>query len=53
MGCSRCAQIPQELVCLRCGQWAFEEGEKEHGKMVRVDRAEIGKKIAAIAKSIP
>ena len=35
MGCSKCAQIPQEVVCLRCKDWALIEGEKEHGKMIR------------------
>src|SRR3990167_4552206 len=35
MGCNRCAQIPQELVCLRCHDWALDGGEKEHGLMMR------------------
>ena len=35
MGCSKCAQIPRELVCLKCHEWAMDEGEKEHGKMMR------------------
>lgn len=35
MGCSKCAQMPSELVCLRCGDWAMEEGEKEHGRMMK------------------
>lgn len=35
MGCHKCCQIPQEIVCLRCHDWALDAGEAEHGKMMR------------------
>ena len=34
MGCEKCAQLPQELICLKCHDWALAEGEQEHGKML-------------------
>jgi len=50
MGCNKCAQMPAELVCFRCNDWAMDEGEKEHGRMVR-DR-EMGKEAMRLAKSL-
>ncbi len=35
VGCNRCTQIPQEIVCLRCHDWALPAGEQEHGRMMR------------------
>ena len=35
LGCSGCAQMPAELVCLRCHDWAYAAGEQEHGRMMR------------------
>ena len=35
MGCNRCTQIPQEIVCLKCNDWALPDVEREHGKMMR------------------
>lgn len=37
MGCEKCCQIPEELVCLRCHDWATADGEREHGKMLSKD----------------
>lgn len=34
MGCFICAHPPVELVCLNCHDWATEEAEREHGKMI-------------------
>jgi len=52
MGCSRCAQIPQELVCLKCNDWALPEGEREHGKMMYMDKTALKKKVAELVKSV-
>ena|SRR3990167_8005366 len=34
LGCKFCAQIPSELICLRCHDWATDEAETEHGNML-------------------
>lgn len=33
MGCNRCCQIPQEILCLKCEQPALNNGKEEHGKI--------------------
>ena len=35
MGCSSCCQIPSELICGRCQDWATRAGFERHGAMVR------------------
>lgn len=35
IGCSVCVQVPQEPICLVCHDWATDEAEQEHGKMVK------------------
>ena len=34
MGCYWCAQRKSELVCLSCNDWALDDGEAEHGRMI-------------------
>ena len=34
LGCEKCCQVPQEIVCLRCNEWGLTDGEREHGKML-------------------
>ena len=48
MGCFICAHPPVELICLRCHDWACDEGEKEHGKIV-VNRAAASVGISRVA----
>lgn len=50
MGCIRCTQIPQEVFCLNCRDWALEVGEKEHGKVL--PRAQGVKLFAELIKEI-
>lgn len=43
LGCSLCVQIPRELVCLRCHDWADLQGLEAHGAMVpKVKQEAIG-----------
>jgi hypothetical protein len=39
MGCSSCIEIPRELICLRCHDWADLAGLEAHGPMVRRNRS--------------
>lgn len=34
MGCSTCCEIPMEIVCLNCKDWALEVGLEKHGRMI-------------------
>lgn len=53
MGCGACVQIPQELVCLNCHDWADEKGLKAHGPMVpRERRVEAIKAVFEVAKRV-
>ena len=38
MGCHKCATVPQEVVCLRCHNWALDEGEAAHGKLLPFEK---------------
>lgn len=40
MGCSFCCQIPRELLCLNCKDWAKQAGIDAHGHIVGMNRAE-------------
>ena len=50
LGCKLCAQIPSELICLRCHDWATNEAEQEHGAMV--NRGLAASKLAALVISL-
>lgn len=39
MGCSVCAERIDDMVCLRCNDWATDAAERQHGKMVPHDVA--------------
>jgi len=41
MGCFWCAQCPAELACLNCRDWATDEAEREHGRIVPRDSTAI------------
>ena len=46
MGCHRCCQITQEILCLKCKQWAVKVGEEEHRKIPsREDGIELFKEL--------
>lgn len=34
MGCSHCCELPSELLCLICNNWADRRGVKHHGNIV-------------------
>jgi hypothetical protein len=38
MGCSACCEIPSELVCLNCRDWARPAGLLKHGPMVAAEK---------------
>ena len=52
LGCAGCAQNPQELVCLRCHDWALNAGEREHGKMIRPGNPAVKKFIESLGEKI-
>jgi hypothetical protein len=39
MGCSWCCERPNELVCLNCHDWAHLAGLKQHGPIVKREKA--------------
>lgn len=41
LGCSRCVQIPQELLCLNCHDWAHPVALAKHGHVVGFQKAAI------------
>lgn len=51
MGCNWCVQIPQELICLNCHDWAHWKGLRQHGKMI--PRAEAEKAMDGLMNEIP
>ncbi len=39
LGCAGCCEIDRDLICLKCHDWALDDGVKAHGPMIR-DRQE-------------
>lgn len=35
LGCSKCVEIPRELVCLRCHDWGHKTAVEAHGAIIR------------------
>ena len=49
MGCFLCVQIPEELLCLRCHDWATEKAMGKHGPIVVDKKMAIQKVIEGLS----
>lgn len=52
MGCTLCCEIPRELLCLRCHDWATSAALEQHGHIVRQEKGRIDKLIGDLAKRV-